>query len=140
MEVPGLNTKILNWTLVEPTRRVRYPFRVAFGTDKELVREAVLSVVDAVPHTLRGVPGRGPSVWLVNFGVYGYEFELVVWLTPRAVKRPNAVRAAYMWAIDTALRRHEIEVPLPQRELRMREGVAPYMGTDLVKFSQEENI
>ena len=45
-----------------------------------------------------------------------------------------------MWAIDTALRRHEIEVPLPQRELRMREGVAPYMGTDLVKFSQEESI
>lgn len=117
-----INTKMLNWTLKEPQRRMRYPFRVAYGTDKEVVREAVLAAAEALPHTLKGIPGRNPAVWLVDFKDYYYEFELVVWLTARAVKRPNGIRAAYMWAIDTALREHHIEIPVPQREHRFREG------------------
>lgn len=117
-----INTMMLNWTLIEPIRRVRYPFKVAFGTDKELVREAVLLAAESIPHTLKGTPGRNPSVWLVDFGEFGYKFELIVWLTPRAVKRPNAVRAAYMWAIDNALRENNIEIPVPQREVRFKES------------------
>lgn len=117
-----INTKMLNWTLKEPQRRMRYPFRVAYGTDKELVREAVLEQAEALPHTLKGIPGRNPAVWLVDFKDYYYEFELVVWLTARAVKRPNGIRAAYMWAIDTALRENNIEIPIPQREHRFRDG------------------
>jgi len=117
-----INTKMLNWTLKEPQRRMRYPFRVAYGTDKELVREAVLEQAEALSHTLKGIPGRNPAVWLVDFKDYYYEFELVVWLTARAVKRPNGIRAAYMWAIDTALRENNIEIPIPQREHRFRDG------------------
>lgn len=119
-----INTKMLNWTLTEPHRRIRYPFKVAYGVEKELVREVVLKAVEDVPHTLKGIPGRNPSVWLNRFGDYYYEFELVVWLTARAVKRPNAVHAAYMWAIDTALRSNNIEIPVPQSELRFRENSA----------------
>lgn len=117
-----INTKMLNWTLKEPQRRMRYQFRVAYGTEKELVREAVLAAAEALPHTLKGIPGRNPAVWLTDFKDYYYEFELVVWLTSRAVKRPNGIRAAYMWAIDTALRENNIEIPVPQREHRFREG------------------
>lgn len=127
-----INTKMLNWTLTEPQRRIRYPFKVAYGVDKELVREAVLKAAEEVPHTLKGIPGRNPAVWLHKFGEYYYEFELVVWLTARAVKRPNSVHAAYMWAIDTALRAHNIEIPVPQSELRFREksavSIKPYEG------------
>ncbi|WP_143436854.1 mechanosensitive ion channel domain-containing protein [Ignatzschineria sp. F8392] len=117
-----INTKMLNWTLKEPQRRMRYPFRVAYGTDKEIVREVVLAAAEALPHTLKGIPGRNPAVWLVDFKDYYYEFELVVWLTSRAVKRPNGIRAAYMWAIDSALRDNNIEIPVPQREHRFRQG------------------
>lgn len=113
---------MLNWTLKEPQRRMRYPFRVAYGTDKEIVREVVLAAAEALPHTLKGIPGRNPAVWLVDFKDYYYEFELVVWLTSRAVKRPNGIRAAYMWAIDSALRDNNIEIPVPQREHRFRQG------------------
>lgn len=119
-----INTKMLNWTLSEPHRRIRYPFKVAYGVDKDLVREAVLKAAEEVPHTLKGIPGRNPAVWLNRFGDYYYEFELVVWLTARAVKRPNAVHAAYMWAIDTALRSNNIEIPVPQSELRFRDNSA----------------
>ncbi|HXH02401.1 MAG TPA: mechanosensitive ion channel domain-containing protein [Candidatus Competibacteraceae bacterium] len=117
-----MNTKVTNWTLLEAYRRIHLPFRVAYGTDKERVRQAVLEAAEALPHTLRGIPGRNPAVWLVGFGENGYDFELVVWITPRAVKRPSNVHAAYMWEIDTALRKHNIPVPLPQRDLHLKSG------------------
>ena len=50
-----INTKMLNWTLSEPHRRIRYPFKVAYGVDKDLVREAVLKAAEEVPHTLKGI-------------------------------------------------------------------------------------
>lgn len=137
-----INTKMLNWTLSEPHRRIRYPFKVAYGVDKEFVREVVLKAAEEVPHTLKGIPGRNPAVWLNRFGEYYYEFELVVWLTARAVKRPNAVHAAYMWAIDTALRSNNIEIPVPQSELRFRENsamaVKAFEGNDAEQGFKEE--
>lgn len=137
-----INTKVLNWTLTEPHRRIRYPFKVAYGVEKEFVREVVLKAVEDVPHTLKGIPGRNPSVWLNRFGDYYYEFELVVWLTARAVKRPNAVHAAYMWAIDTALRSNNIEIPVPQSEIRFRENSAmsikPYEYDEFEKSFKDD--
>ena len=65
--------------------------------------------------------GREPKVWLVEFGDSSLNFELVVWLATReAVKRPGAVMAAYTWALETALGRHGLEIPFPQRDLHVR--------------------
>ena len=115
-------SNVINWTLQQPYRRVHYPFRVAFGCDKDLVRKAGLEAAENVSHTLSGIPGKNPQVWLVDFGENGYTFELVVWLTPSAVKRPQAVRAAYYWELETALRKYDIKVPVPQRDLYLRAG------------------
>lgn len=122
-------SNVINWTLQEPYMRVHYPFRVAFGFDKELVRRAGLEAAEKVPHTLSGLPGKNPQVWLVGYGENGYDFELVVWLTPTAVKRPQAVRAAYYWELETALQKYGIEVPVPQRDLRLREGFTGWTAT-----------
>jgi len=56
----------------------------------------------------------------VEFGDSSLDFELVVWLTAEATKRPSAVKAAYLWALHTALQRHGIEIPFPQRDLNLR--------------------
>ena len=122
-----MNTNVINWTLQEPSRRVHYPFRVAFGFDKDIVRKAGLEAAEKVPHTLSGIPGKNPQVWLVGYGDNGYNFELVVWLTPSAVKRPQAVQAAYYWELETALRKYAVEVPVPQRDLRLRNGPGEYV-------------
>jgi small-conductance mechanosensitive channel len=47
-------------------------------------------------------------------------FELVVWPTLDAVKRPAAMQAAYLWAIDDALRQTGVEIPFPQMDVRLR--------------------
>lgn len=117
-----MNNNVINWTLSEAYCRIHLPFKVAYGTDKNLVRQAVLEAAEKLPHTLSGIPGKSPGVWLVKFGESSLDFELVVWVTPSAVKRPAAVHAAYMWEIETALRKYGIEIPLPQRDLRLRSG------------------
>ena len=56
-------------------------------------------------------PAREPQVWLVRFGDTGLDFELVVWLNLRAIKRPGSVMSDYCWALDTRLREADIEIP-----------------------------
>ena len=89
-------------------------------TDKELVKTAALEAADEVPWTFSGIPGREPQVWLVGFGDSSLDFELVIWLTEEAVKKPAKVKADYYWALHTALYKYEIEIPFPQRDINFR--------------------
>lgn len=115
-----VNGHVMNWTMRDVNRRIHVPFGVAYGTDKELVRKAVLEAAEAIPHTLLGDERRKPQVWLTEFGDSALNFELIVWLTSEAVKRHGAVRADYLWEIDTALKKYNIEIPFPQRDLHLR--------------------
>lgn len=120
-----INGQVTNWTLRERHCRTRIPFGVAYGTDKELVRKAALEAAAALPYELKG-PGSLPAqVWLTGFGDSSLDFQLVLWLDPDAVKRPDAVRAEYNWAIETALGKYGIEIPFPQRDLHIRSGELP---------------
>ncbi len=111
---------VMNWTLRDVYRRIHVPFGVAYGSDKELVRKAALEAAAQVEHTLDDHESRAPKVWLTEFGDSSLNFELIVWLTSDAVKRPGAVRADYLWAIETALKKYGIEIPFPQRDLHVR--------------------
>ncbi len=115
-----VNGRVVNWTHRSVNRRIRVPFRVAFGVDKELVKKAALEAAARVPFTLATEGEQRPQVWLVAYGENGVEFLLVVWLTEAAARRNVAIQAAYLWELDTSLREHGIEVPYPQRDLRLR--------------------
>lgn len=112
--------RVTNWTYRSVNRRIRVPFGVAYGVDKELVKKAALEAAAQVPFTLSMEGEKAPQVWLVGFGENSVEFMLAVWLTEAAARRNVAVRAAYLWELDTAFRHHGIELPLPQRDLRVR--------------------
>lgn len=116
--------KLTNWTLREPVVRVRIPFGVAYGTDKELVRKAALEAADEVPFTMKIMPGRKPDVLLVNFGDSSLDFQLRVWVAREGVHRPARVKSAYYWALETKFREYGIQIPFPQRDLHMRETSA----------------
>lgn len=115
-----IENAVINWTLRGETRRIHVPFVVAYGADKEKVRDAVLAAAREVPFTLPDDGARKTQVWMTGFGDSALNFELVVWPTLDAVKRPKAMNAAYTWAIDDALRKACIEIPYPQREIRIR--------------------
>lgn len=115
-----IENTMINWTLRGTSRRIHVPFKVAYGADKEKVRDAVLAAAHEVPFTLPDTATQKTQVWMTGYGDSWLEFELVVWPTLDAVKRPKAMNAAYTWAIDDALRQAGVEVPYPQRELRVR--------------------
>ncbi len=112
--------RVVNWTHGSESRRIRVPFGVAYGVDKELVKKAALEAAAKVPFTLAIEGDKSPQVWLTRFGDSSVEFELVVWLTDAAARRNAAIDAAYLWEIDTALKAHGIEIPFPQRDLNIR--------------------
>ena len=124
-----VNDLVINWTLRNTNRRIRVPFVTAFGVDKQKVREAVLKAAKSVSFTSADDSVRRTQVWLVGYGEHALKFELVVWPTVEAVRRPAAIFAAYTWAIDDALREARIEdalrearieIPYPQRDIRVR--------------------
>ena len=112
--------RVVNWTLGDNMIRLHVPFGVDYGVDKDLVKKAALEAAKEVPFTLTGQDRRKPQVWLVEFAESSLNFELVVWLTAEATKRPGAVKAAYIWALDNALRQYGIGVPFPTTDLNIR--------------------
>ena len=112
--------RVVNWTLGDNMIRLHVPFGVDYGVDKDLVKKAALEAAAEVPFTLTGQDRRKPQVWLVEFAESSLNFELVVWLTAEATKRPGAVKAAYIWALDNSLRQYGIGVPFPTTDLNIR--------------------
>ncbi|MEO5560867.1 MAG: mechanosensitive ion channel domain-containing protein [Dokdonella sp.] len=115
-----VTNNVVNWTLRETSRRLRVPFGVAYGSDKERVKQAALEAAAEVPFTLTLDGPREPQVWLTGFGDSSLDFALVVWLSAEAVVRPAAVAAAYNWALHSALEKYSIEMPFPQRDLHVK--------------------
>ena len=120
-----VTTRLTNWTLGERILRVRIPFGVAYGSDKELVRKAALEAAEEVSYTLTHMKRREPDVWLVDFGDSSLDFLLTVWVNRDGARRPTRTRAAYLWALDTKLSEYGIEIPFPQRDLHLRSGWQP---------------
>ncbi len=116
-----ISGRVVNWTLGERVRRVHVPFCVAYGTEKELVREAGIAAAESVAGSLHE-PGREPDVWLVGFGDSSLNFELVVWVGPNTITSPGKTQAVFLWAIEDELRKRNIEIPFPQRDLHIRSG------------------
>lgn len=120
-----VTTRLTNWTLGERILRVRIPFGVAYGSDKELVKKAALEAAAEVSYTLTNMKGREPDVWLVEYGDNSLNFLLLVWVNRQGARRPTRTRSAYLWALETKLREYRVEIPFPQRDLHLRSGWPP---------------
>jgi len=115
-----VTARLTNWTLGERVLRVRIPFGVAYGSDKELVRKAAIEAANEVSYTLTHMKTRKPDVWLVDFGDSSLNFLLTVWVNRDGARRPTRTRATYLWTLETKLNEYGIEIPFPQRDLNLR--------------------
>ena len=116
-----INGRVINWTFDASYRRIRVPFGVAYGTPKELVREAAIAAARKVDG-VRDEPGQEPTAWLVAFGDNSVNYELVVWAERRLTTSPGSTHARLMWALDDELEARGIEIPFPQRDLHLKGG------------------
>lgn len=119
-----IDEPVTNWTYGDPRVRFRIPVGVAYGSDIEKVREALLSVGREHPNALQDPP---PTVFLAKFGDNSIDFELVVWSSEMSF-RPRRFKSDLYFAIAKKFRDAGIEIPNPQRDVYIRSGniqVAP---------------
>jgi small-conductance mechanosensitive channel len=114
-----IDSPVTNWTYGDPRVRFRLPVGVAYGTDVNKVREALLAAARENPNTLKD---PAPNVFLEKFGENSIDFELVVWSSEMSY-RPRRYRSDLNFAIEEKLREAGIEIPNPQRDLHFRGGV-----------------
>lgn len=112
-----------NWTLNDNVRRFRVPFHVDLGVDKEKVKEIVLEVTENI-HAVKKKDARydNPQLWIKNFGEYGIEFELVVWVDLTIPMPRGIASATLLWEVETALESHGISISYPRRNLFVQDN------------------
>jgi len=115
-----VTSKLTNWTLRESVARIHVSFGVAYGSDKELVKQVALEAAAETDFALLHMPGREPQIRLVEFGDSALEFEMRIWVSRQGVRRPYRVRSSFLWALETRLRDANIEIPFPQRDVHVR--------------------
>ena len=112
---------VTNWTYGDPRVRFRIPIGVAYGSDLETVREALIAAGRETEHTLAE---PAPSVFLEKFGESSIDFELVVWSSEMSY-RPRRYKSDLYFAIAKKFAEAGIEIPFPQRDLHIRSGSLP---------------
>ncbi|HEY8122727.1 MAG TPA: mechanosensitive ion channel domain-containing protein [Myxococcota bacterium] len=113
-----ISEKVTNWTLSDRTRRNDLKIGVAYGSDPRRVLELLLGCARAHASVL-GYPE--PIALFTGFGESALSFELRFW-TPFDDAVP--ARSAVGLAVHDTLTGAGIEIPFPQRDLRLR-SVAP---------------
>jgi len=114
-----IDSPVTNWTYGDPRVRFRIPIGVAYGSDLEKVRNALVEVARENSNVL---PQPEPTVFLETFGESSINLELVVWSKEMSY-RPRRFRSDLNFAIAEKLRETGIEIPGPQRDLHFRDGV-----------------
>jgi small-conductance mechanosensitive channel len=134
-----IDSPVTNWHYGDQRVRFRIPVGVAYGSDIAKVREALLAAGRENPNTLKD---PAPSVFLKKFGDNSIDFELVVWSSEMSA-RPSRYRSDLNFAIEHKFREAGIELPFPQRDLRIRSGVLKVenvTGTETAKGRESADV
>jgi len=109
--------RFINYSHGERSVRLNIPVGVAYGSDLEIVSKALIEAANAVPEVLKS---PAPRPHFQGFGDSALDFQIRVWInTPH--KHPQ-IRSKINFEIERAFRTYNLEIPFPQRDVRIRES------------------
>ena len=114
-----IDSPVTNWHYGDPRVRFRLPVGVAYGSDVNKVREALIAAAREHSATL---DDPEPTAYLDKFGASTIDFELVAWSQEMSHK-PRRFRSDLNYLIYKHLIAAGIEIPNPQRDLHIRSGI-----------------
>ena len=120
-----ISDPVVNWSHGDPKVRINVPVGIAYGSDVEKFRRVMMEVALAQPEVLHDPK---PNIFFIGFGESSLDFEVGVW-TAEMLRNPKRFRSELNYAIEAALRRNQIEIPFPQRDLHIRSGSLPITRT-----------
>ena len=115
-----ISNTVINHSYSDKLTAVKTPVTVAYQSDVRLVMDLLLRAAGENPRALRH---PAPSVLVRNLGDNGIELDLVVWIGDADQGQPS-LRSELLIAILDTFRAHEIEIPFPQREVRVSSAAA----------------
>src|SRR5213082_1858043 len=113
-----IDSPVTNWTYTDRRVRFRLPVGVAYGSDVNKVREALVAAAREHPATLED---PAPDAFLEKFGDSTIDFQLIVW-SDEMSRRPSRFKSDLNYLICKHLGAAGIEIPNPQRDLHIRSG------------------
>ncbi|HTB76351.1 MAG TPA: mechanosensitive ion channel domain-containing protein [Polyangiaceae bacterium] len=110
-----ITAEVVNHSRPTTSLRIRVTVGVAYGTDTDKVRRALLGVAKSTESVLATPP---PEVRLEDFADSSMLFALFCWI-------PNArddlrISSSIRFAIEKAFREANIVIPFPQREVHLK--------------------
>ena len=109
-----VTNQVTNWTLSSRTRRSGLQVGVAYSTPPQQVIELLVAAATSHPDVLAK---PAPTALFQGFGDSALNFQLYFWT---AVDVAGRVKSEVAIAISEALEQAAIEIPFPQRDLRVR--------------------
>lgn len=110
-----ITSTVINHSFTDRKVRVALPIQVAYATDLDRARKIMVDVATAHPRVL---DDPAPAALITGFADSGINLELGVWIEdPDQGQAP--LRSDLYDGIWQAFRRDGIEIPFPQRELRV---------------------
>lgn len=109
-----ISDDVTNWTLTNQVRRVEIQVGVAYGTDPETVSKLLSKIAKSNSDVLRAPE---PFTLFTGFGDSSLNFELRFWT---AFQAHTQIKSRVSMAIAVALSEAGIDVPFPQRDLRVK--------------------
>jgi small-conductance mechanosensitive channel len=122
-----IDSPVTNWHYGDPRVRFRLPVGVAYGSDVNKVREALIAAAREHSATLSDPE---PTAYLEKFGDSTIDFELVAWTQEMSYK-PRRFKSDLNYLIYKHLIAAGIEIPNPQRDLHIRDGVIKVQGLEV---------
>ncbi len=121
-----LTARVTNWTAHGRLARFSLDIGVAYTSDPEGVRDALIEVAQANEGVLKE---PAPDVIFIGFGDSALNFQLRVW-TSRHLRTPQTLKSELYFAIFRRFREDGIEIPFPQHEVRVIQpnGVASVLS------------
>ena len=116
-----MTQEVENWSYSSRDVRVHIPVGIAYSCDLPLAQKLMVEAAMASPRVLKAPE---PRVWLRAFGESSVDHEILVWIRDPEAGVGN-VQSEILNRLWVLFKENEIEIPFPQRDLRIKEWPAP---------------
>lgn len=124
-----ISQQVTNWSFKDPRMRRHVDVGVAYGSDIELVRQALLDIAADTPNVLNF---PRPDVLFLDHGDSALIFRLRFWAH---VDNYYSTSTDARFELDHRFRELDIEIAFPQRDIHIRSSVT---AQPVNEFSAEE--
>jgi len=105
-----------NWTHSDPRQRYEVYFSVAYNTNIDMLEDILIPAVSKHPSVLQ--KPEKPDLELREFGDFGIKFVIEFWCEG-IDDGENKFTSDLNFIVWRTLKKHGVEMPLPQREVRI---------------------